>query len=212
MRKLVLCVLLAAGCPQNPPPQPAPAPTPTPAPPGPADSPSPSPAGTAAFKDEVDNGDDARTPGCHYSYPDSKCLGTKTFRAGDSCTGNILHEWTNSDCHVPRDVVDHDCIKEFGGPCITVPDACGPGKASAYCKEEITAFRACPTPACAVKCSPEPKDVMCKTGGKGKPELTNYFCCCCGGGGAGNTFKPVKAKSYPGETAKPTEPPPSMEH
>jgi hypothetical protein len=29
--------------------------------------------------------------------------------------------------------------------------------------------------------------VLCKRGGKGKAEATNYFCCCCGS--TGNTFK-----------------------
>jgi hypothetical protein len=219
MRKLALClVVLAAGCPPNPPPPaPTPSPTPSPVPPAPGTpgtpggSPSPSPGRESHFKDENDAGDDPLTPGCHYRYFNVTCTGEKNFLAGDSCTGNVLHEWTDSTCHLPRDVNDHDCMKEYGGPCITVPNACGQGHASAYCKPELTEFRACPQPACAVKCSPEPKDVLCKTGGKGKAELTNYFCCCCGGGGK-NTFKPAAKRSYPGETSKPTEPPPPMTH
>jgi hypothetical protein len=53
-------------------------------------------------------------------------------------------------------------------------------------------FEPCPKPACAVKCSPEPKDVLCKRGGAGNAELTNYFCCCCGS--TGNSFKRVGKK------------------
>lgn len=65
--------------------------------------------------------------------------------------------------------------------------------ALAGCHQTMTeAFQDCPKPACAVKCSPEPKDVLCKRGGAGEPELTNYFCCCCGS--TGNTFKRVEAK------------------
>jgi hypothetical protein len=197
----VAALMVLAGCPPTPP-GPAPAPTPSPAPPSPAPpgggtpggSPSPDP-NVDYYTDENDQGDDPLTPGCHYIYGhDPQCNAeNKRFYKGDFCTdATHLEEYTTPECHSAHCRKTHDCMKEYKSNCITVPNACGPGKSSAQCDVSNVEFQSCPTPACAVKCTPGVKNVECKKGGKGKPELTNYFCCCCGA--AGNSYRRVPQK------------------
>ncbi len=101
------------------------------------------PQGSAYYKDDTDNGNDAFNAGCHWSYSDAACSQNKTFSAGDQCfpNGMDLREWTDQNCHpfMPLDVQIHYCDAECinagfqNGSCVTVPNHCGPGNDSAKC-------------------------------------------------------------------------------
>jgi hypothetical protein len=223
----VLALVVATGCPraQQPDSGATPAPTTPPVPPTPT---SPSPAATPEGEGGVppdpnadyyserngDGADNPLVPGCHYFYgKDPQCqLQNEVFYKGDWCSSpNILEEYTSPACHPfpPSCRVQHDCKKEFGGTCVTVPNHCGAGRPSSHCTVDATAFHECAQPACAMKCDAEgraSKEVLCKQGGSAKAAPTSYACCCCGT--SGNSFKFLAQKKYPGETAGASEPAP----
>ena len=94
------------------------------------------------FRDEVDQGDDAFNPGCHFSCSDPLCTQNRLFESGDRCADHItLLEWTDRTCHDDMDLFTTDCVEACRtedppfdhGVCISVINACGPGMPSAKC-------------------------------------------------------------------------------
>ena len=91
-------------------------------------------------KDTFDPGDWVFLGGCHYQYSDAACTQNPVFLDGDMCLDNVvIGEWTTTPCHdVCFDTRDCDVeCRRLGlgaGTCVRLPDYCGPGRSSAYCK------------------------------------------------------------------------------
>ena len=101
-------------------------------------------AGAKVWNQDLgDPGDDVFIGGCHFQYTDAACTLNARFLDGDACGPNTtIFEWVKTPCHeVCSDVRDCDveCRRHNlgAGVCVRLPNHCGPGLNSAYCKCEL---------------------------------------------------------------------------